>query len=1845
MTPPRLLITLGRVLLIAIQIAMLVNPGFGLEGSGSAYAQGGAGSNIPGFGGATAPPRMLVIFDTSRSMRFTPDNSAEFPGQDYEPGGGGTQTEVLEEEEEGDPLQLQCPSGDSIVSVNWAYYGRESENAVDKNLSNFNASNPADHDTPTDNNTGCGTGSAQQGGVNRGWIDVKSDIERECLGKGTCTFPVQNSSFTAGDPCITAGKQIAVSVQCGTDACPPGGGSKFCLGKRAVYNVVNSTDSLLEYAAAGYYQQLWRKYVPPVNASFATDCRYDVLRATAEGARSNTFSYFTNYAMTEPPNPNGTPFDGNPNTSVNFDCRPETMPRTANNDLAYRCVTGPSRPCSMSWAWTQSEAFVSENGTQNGAAVTAASERVRRWTHPAGAPCSTTVPTLASGSWTVAGTGCGFSNLTAPDRQFSHGGSGWQNENVLVSAAGTCEASFTNMVTGSTFRGFTVPPGAGCEVGNACTYFLRDPNAFQTTFANFYRDYGSASVGSPRTINGTNYTARGMPQTEGPITRTQTQWGGSCPATISGFGDNAVWGGCSATNPCDLTRTAGPNNAYSCPAGGSLNGTNCNVSGARAPGLTGNGFSTAGVGAFPGSPWRSQDFPLTTYAANGNLCPFESAGTTGPGVLVTSTTHSDGMAFSTPGCGSSNDPSSGTHQCRIRFHSKQVRTDLGIVTCSVSRWSENYTKPAVNTPTCAYSRLRYTYSYNEPRCQYDRFRYQYERKEYRYRFARIDGDLRPDTLLRNPSYPPTAVNTDRYCHPSNSPAIQSSYSNATGFTVPTGSATCKAELAPGEEGCPSNALRCKLRWGSTGNARFSQMLNVAERTRLFSEGVPRLCPAGDPGPGNGPTGGMASVWGDWCSTNNNSGFQPERWENPILVGDYYTLNAANGNNAPASRGSWLPVWNAGNPFNHSSVANRAKDKFSWFDLGDNERYGTSPSNGCSSCATPPCECGSTRASKDLGLSIAVEGPTAAPQYKGVSAALWGVGGVDAKRLFRKYDAATNPHGLRMPEQGDMTPLTGALANAREYIRYARTQDGLASCRRYSVLLITDGFEEPDSALTGTDPVGAVTALRNDNVDVYVVGFGIKGGVLDAMANAAGTAVNGAAYDASDYAGLIKALDDVIGQQLKGFYTRSSPTLTNDGRRVYSGYFEKRGNSPEFRGFLDAFPLASGSLQSTPIWRFHDRLDNQTGSPPRKMYVREPGNDDLMDFDEIDDCSGGKKQNLTFAMEGSCSTANRDAANRTIYFVRNDRSGSKAGRFTGTGSPLRESRVADIYHSQPAVLPPPFFSSIWASSPPSAQFAGMGDDGSTNFDGPRFFASYSAFKNKTNYQNSRVTSPINLTNRETTVFVSTNDGVLHAIRENPANTVTNQNPWGDERWAYVPRQILGQLKEVRDGHRWMNDGSFALTDVCFSKGDCEKSDGTGWVSLLIGAGGRAGNWLYGLDVTDPNQPHWLFDVNPLPNSPTIGLGQTWSAPTIARVNVDNEAYAWAGFMGGGWSLEGDNCAAGGIDTKGQDFIALDLEPSKKVNRSIGVMKDSSGRAEWCIPGVNVVDVGGGTLVTPKNNIPARVRVERPNDTSRARIVYFGDTDGKLMRSDVRSKAVSDWQPQVMFNPFSSAIPSSCIDNSIKPAPDLTGSDRSLPLAVPTEQQGLPSFWTRPILSTTQLANGGTMLYIGTGNSNDPGRQGTRDYFWAIEDNKLATGSPPCETRVAWSVYFGNSEKVLSEGVVLGENVIVPVYVPPSSTSQTCGAAGYTKLYCFNRFNGTPNFCLTDTTNAPIDSAAVTSGGVTRARYIRGGDGISSNLTAFNNTFISTTSVTPGQPQQYTVGNVAVPFRVRTWRRVR
>jgi len=255
-----------------------------------------------------------------------------------------------------------------------------------------------------------------------------------------------------------------------------------------------------------------------------------------------------------------------------------------------------------------------------------------------------------------------------------------------------------------------------------------------------------------------------------------------------------------------------------------------------------------------------------------------------------------------------------------------------------------------------------------------------------------------------------------------------------------------------------------------------------------------------------------------------------------------------------------------------------------------------------------------------------------------------------------------------------------------------------------------------------------------------------------------------------------------------------------------------------------------------------------------------------------------------------------------------------------------------------------------------------------------------------------------TDPDTTLFATTNDGMLHAI-----NAKT-----GEELWAFAPVELLPRLIDL-----YTDDGVparvYGLDGSVRSYKIDNDQDGvveSGDQVLLFFGMRRGGYHYYALDVTNRQQPKLLWrigaaddadrglgGITPTSNRHLPGVGQTWSSPVITRMNINRTWSAenpkrLVAVFGGGYDPDvQDDKTSYAEDTKGNRIFIVDAITGDLVWRA-GPTDDSGAQLK---------------LDNMTNAIPGDVRSFDLTGDGYDDRMYAADLGGRIWRFDIANGA--------------------------------------------------------------------------------------------------------------------------------------------------------------------------------------------------------------------------------------------------
>jgi len=381
-----------------------------------------------------------------------------------------------------------------------------------------------------------------------------------------------------------------------------------------------------------------------------------------------------------------------------------------------------------------------------------------------------------------------------------------------------------------------------------------------------------------------------------------------------------------------------------------------------------------------------------------------------------------------------------------------------------------------------------------------------------------------------------------------------------------------------------------------------------------------------------------------------------------------------------------------------------------------------------------------------------------------------------------------------------------------------------------------------------------------------------------------------------------------------------------------------------------------------------------------------------------------------------------------------------------------------------------------------------------------------------------------------IFAGANDGMFHAF----------DNVTGEELWGFIPDDLLNRLRNLTSGNKleYFVDGS-------------PKAYITESQKIIVFGLRRGGSYYYALDVTDPDNPKFLWEIGP----ETTGfseMGQTWSTPQIGKIKLESGEKVVC-FVGGGYDETQDRKNPTSEDKKGRAVYVVDLFTGQQVWRW-DFARDPN--MKYSIPSdISCVDTNGDGYIDR---------------------LYVGDTGGRLWRFDISESDPTAWSGSTLFN--SSA--------------GLLGGSRKI--------------FSRPDVT---LEKGFEMVFFGTGDREHPDETKVLNQIYAIKDRSLNSAVSEkdlenvtdgvndlkgIEGKEGWFMNLENKgEKALAPPVVVFGVAYFTTFAPE-------GSEGIARIYALNYKNGGPIIDL----NAENNTEGIKIDSSDRSRVI--GKGIPSGV---------------------------------------
>lgn len=387
-------------------------------------------------------------------------------------------------------------------------------------------------------------------------------------------------------------------------------------------------------------------------------------------------------------------------------------------------------------------------------------------------------------------------------------------------------------------------------------------------------------------------------------------------------------------------------------------------------------------------------------------------------------------------------------------------------------------------------------------------------------------------------------------------------------------------------------------------------------------------------------------------------------------------------------------------------------------------------------------------------------------------------------------------------------------------------------------------------------------------------------------------------------------------------------------------------------------------------------------------------------------------------------------------------------------------------------------------------------------------------------------------RVPTVYVGSNDGMLHAFDGTSATDVNPSTTGGNERFAYIPQAVIPNLPELAKPnyvHRFYVDGTPMIADAAIG------GEPYPWRTVLVGATGAGGKSVFALDVTDPlafSSSKVLWELNSTTPSVDNDLGYTIGTPQIGLLKDGR----WVAIFGNGY---------GSTNSTAKLYV---------VNLATGAVLYRLDT------GVGSVSVPNG-LSTPKLRLAADSTIEA---------VYAGDIQGNLWKFNFITTGTVPTlvtTPSVAFasQPLFSAV------NTSRKQPITTQ-----PQVYPHPNDGfMVLFGTGKIYEDSDPSSTSFESLYGIWDKATPSRVGQTDLveqtlstpltgFYAVSNNPVSWTS-----KRGWyiTLRITGGERIVNDPIVFEDQIIFTTLIPGSSTDP-CSIDGKSTTLQISPFNGAP-----------------------------------------------------------------------------
>lgn len=427
-----------------------------------------------------------------------------------------------------------------------------------------------------------------------------------------------------------------------------------------------------------------------------------------------------------------------------------------------------------------------------------------------------------------------------------------------------------------------------------------------------------------------------------------------------------------------------------------------------------------------------------------------------------------------------------------------------------------------------------------------------------------------------------------------------------------------------------------------------------------------------------------------------------------------------------------------------------------------------------------------------------------------------------------------------------------------------------------------------------------------------------------------------------------------------------------------------------------------------------------------------------------------------------------------------------------------------------------------------------------------------------------------------LYTATTDGQLHAFKisaSDPADAFKVNELINNELWSFFPPTVLPNLLGSYDRQAVLLDGAPVIADVAGQVVNAtlppvyerRRDVAVKWSTVLVAGGGAAGGFYYALDITNPSQPRFLWQLSKDVGGKPL-FGETTSTPTITTLALadsgsDVKEVAVAILPGGSSGTLPSPCPtqyATATNPITNNLMTLMTDPTYKERGQVRCWKPGGGRSLTIVRLDNgevlmnfradAADGPAGLLaqsparaqLVPMASPITGVPVAYPGQTGQiANRIYVGDADGVLWRADVSGKDPTKWTMSIAWDSYSVSGDTGLIGEVVQ---------------------------TAPVISTNPL--GDTVILFSTGDQEQLTASTMQNRVWSIQEKRNAV-SNSFQTKANWYFDFVGGERVTGPMGIFDSVAYFSTFAPTLPGAPAC-AFGVSKIWALDYQTAAPRF---------------------------------------------------------------------------